>query len=179
MESELSASPVCPHCQYRPSTSRAICCPPPMCSSGSTNSTSYSITGFRHWWRTSRTRSSVELRAPQGIVANDRDGLRGEEDASGFSDARIRRGSRSIVGSREDQRNERRHQGATLGGSPATPDDLRKRFETLLIDRCKGKDTTKLRSSLSDFEGRAKCRSKKRLIFKVRQAICRAGHRSN
>ena len=31
------------------------------------------------------------------------------------------------------------------GGSPASPDDLRKRFETFLNDRCKGKDTTKLR----------------------------------
>jgi hypothetical protein len=31
------------------------------------------------------------------------------------------------------------------GGSPATPDDLRKRFETLLKDRCKGKDASKLR----------------------------------
>jgi hypothetical protein len=32
-----------------------------------------------------------------------------------------------------------------FGGSPATPDDLRKRFENLLNDRCKGKDSTKLR----------------------------------
>lgn len=31
------------------------------------------------------------------------------------------------------------------GGSPATPDDLRKRFEALLSDRCKGKDASKLR----------------------------------
>jgi hypothetical protein len=31
------------------------------------------------------------------------------------------------------------------GGSPATPEDLRKRFEGFLNDRCKGKDTTKLR----------------------------------
>ena len=31
------------------------------------------------------------------------------------------------------------------GGSPTSPDDLRKRFETFLNDRCKGKDTTKLR----------------------------------
>ena len=31
------------------------------------------------------------------------------------------------------------------GGSPATPDDLRKRFEAFLNDRCKGKDTSKLR----------------------------------
>jgi hypothetical protein len=31
------------------------------------------------------------------------------------------------------------------GGSPATPDDLRKRFETFLNDRCKGKDASKLR----------------------------------
>jgi Family of unknown function (DUF6079) len=37
---------------------------------------------------------------------------------------------------------------ATLlqGGSPATLEDLRKRFEAFLNDRCKGKDTTKLRS---------------------------------
>ncbi|MCA3121329.1 MAG: ATP-binding protein [Rhodocyclaceae bacterium] len=31
------------------------------------------------------------------------------------------------------------------GGSPATPDDLRKRFEAFLTDRCKGKDASKLR----------------------------------
>ncbi|AJP47972.1 ATPase [Rugosibacter aromaticivorans] len=31
------------------------------------------------------------------------------------------------------------------GGSPATPDDLRKRFEAFLNERCKGKDATKLR----------------------------------
>jgi len=31
------------------------------------------------------------------------------------------------------------------GGSPATPDDLRKRFEAFLKDRCKGKDASKLR----------------------------------
>jgi hypothetical protein len=32
-----------------------------------------------------------------------------------------------------------------LGGSPATPDDLRKRFESFLNERCKGKDASKLR----------------------------------
>jgi len=31
------------------------------------------------------------------------------------------------------------------GGSPATPEDLRKRFEIFLNDRCKGKDASKLR----------------------------------
>jgi hypothetical protein len=31
------------------------------------------------------------------------------------------------------------------GGSPAAPDELRKRFETFLADRCKGKDIGKLR----------------------------------
>jgi hypothetical protein len=31
------------------------------------------------------------------------------------------------------------------GGSPATPDDLRKRFEGFLAERCKGRDTSKLR----------------------------------
>ena len=36
-------------------------------------------------------------------------------------------------------------QALLLGGSPATPDELRKRFEAFLNDRCKGKDTSKLR----------------------------------
>ena len=36
-------------------------------------------------------------------------------------------------------------QALLLGGSPATPEDLRKRFEAFLSDRCKGKDTSKLR----------------------------------
>ena len=31
------------------------------------------------------------------------------------------------------------------GGSPATPEDLRKRFESFLNEYCKGKDTSKLR----------------------------------
>ena len=31
------------------------------------------------------------------------------------------------------------------GGSPAAPDELRKRFESFLNVRCKGKDTTKTR----------------------------------
>ncbi|WP_462331379.1 DUF6079 family protein, partial [Thiohalocapsa halophila] len=31
------------------------------------------------------------------------------------------------------------------GGSPAAPDELRRRFENFLNDRCKGKDTSKLR----------------------------------
>lgn len=31
------------------------------------------------------------------------------------------------------------------GGAPATPDDLRRRFEAFLNDRCKGKDASKLR----------------------------------
>ena len=32
-----------------------------------------------------------------------------------------------------------------LGGSPATPEDLRERFELFLNERCKGKDASKLR----------------------------------
>jgi hypothetical protein len=31
------------------------------------------------------------------------------------------------------------------GGSPAAPEELRKRFESFLNERCKGKDTSKLR----------------------------------
>ncbi|MCC7280648.1 MAG: hypothetical protein IT487_20360 [Chromatiaceae bacterium] len=37
------------------------------------------------------------------------------------------------------------HLALLAGGSPATPDELRKRFETFINDRCKGKDAGKLR----------------------------------
>jgi hypothetical protein len=36
-------------------------------------------------------------------------------------------------------------QALLAGGSPATSDELRKRFETFISDRCKGKDAGKLR----------------------------------
>jgi hypothetical protein len=36
-------------------------------------------------------------------------------------------------------------QALLAGGSPATPEELRKRFETFINDRCKGKDAGKLR----------------------------------
>ena len=37
------------------------------------------------------------------------------------------------------------NQALLAGGSPATPEELRKRFETFINDRCKGKDAGKLR----------------------------------
>ena len=42
-------------------------------------------------------------------------------------------------------KNEEIKQALLQGGSPATPDDLRKRFDTFMNERCKGKDATKLR----------------------------------
>ena len=36
-------------------------------------------------------------------------------------------------------------QALLAGGSPATPEDLRRRFESFMTDRCKGKDASKLR----------------------------------
>lgn len=49
-------------------------------------------------------------------------------------------GLEKVVVAGDDIRNALLH-----GGSPATPEDLRKRFETFLTERCKGKDTSKLR----------------------------------
>ncbi len=36
-------------------------------------------------------------------------------------------------------------QALLAGGSPAAPEELRKRFEAFLTKRCKGKDSSKLR----------------------------------
>lgn len=42
-------------------------------------------------------------------------------------------------------KNEEIKQALLQGGSPATPDELRKRFDAFMNERCKGKDATKLR----------------------------------
>ena len=46
---------------------------------------------------------------------------------------------------RVDVTGEEIRQALLLGGSPATPDELRKRFDTFMNERCKGKDATRLR----------------------------------
>lgn len=149
VESELSASPVCPHCQFRPSGEQGDMLPAanvlkqldeeldkllenwvqtlvenledPIIQSNFEllkASSREIVTGF------AKKKTLPNIVTPEFVTAV-------QEALSGLEKI-------SVTG--EDIK------AALLqGGSPATPEDLRKRFETFLNDRCKGRDTTKLR----------------------------------
>ncbi|MGR9398874.1 DUF6079 family protein [Rhizobium leguminosarum] len=149
VESELSASPVCPHCNFRPASEQGDLLPAsnvlkqlddeldrllegwvqtlvdnledPIIQSNFEllkDSSRKIVTGF------AENKTLPEFVTPEFIAAV-QEALSGLEKISVAQDD-IRRA-------------------LLQGGSPATPEDLRKRFEAFLNDRCKGKDTTKLR----------------------------------
>lgn len=149
IDSELSASPVCPHCNFRPANEQGNLLPAanvlkqlddeldrllegwvqtlvdnledPIIQSNFEllkDSSRKIVTGF------AETKTLPEFVTPEFIAAV-------QEALSGLEKI-------DVTG--EDIR-----KALLQGGSPATPEDLRKRFETFLNDRCKGKDTTKLR----------------------------------
>lgn len=149
VDSELSASPVCPHCNFRPANEQGDLLPAanvlkqlddeldrllegwvqtlvdnledPIIQSNFEllkDTSRKIVTGF------AETKTLPEMVTPEFIAAV-------QEALSGLE---------KISVAQEDIRKALLH-----GGSPATPEDLRKRFEAFLNDRCKGKDTTKLR----------------------------------
>lgn len=149
VESELSASPVCPHCSFRPANEQGDLLPAanvlrqlddelgrllegwvqtlvdnledPIIQSNFEllkDSSRKIVTGF------AETKTLPEMVTLEFIAAV-REALSGLE---------------KVVVSGDDIRH-----ALLQGGSPATPEDLRKRFETFLNDCCKGKDTVKLR----------------------------------
>ena len=149
VDSELAASPVCPHCNFRPANEQGDMLPSanvlkqlddeldrllenwvqtlvenledPIIQSNFEllkDSSRRIVTGF------AETRTLPDMVTPEFIAA-------AQEALSGLE---------KITVTSEDIK-----QALLQGGSPATPDDLRKRFEAFLNDRCKGKDTSKLR----------------------------------
>lgn len=149
VESELSASPVCPHCGFRPANEQGDLLPAANVLKQLDDELDRLIDG---WTQTlldnlddPTIQDNFDLLKPAAhslvdgfisskslpdpvtpeFVAAVQEALSGLEKIN-VSSADIR-------------------QALLQGGSPATPEDLRKRFESLLNDRCKGKDTTKLR----------------------------------
>ncbi|MGO7485622.1 DUF6079 family protein [Rhizobium ruizarguesonis] len=149
VDSELSTSPVCPHCSFRPANEQGDMLPAanvlkqvddeldrllegwiqtlvdnledPIIQSNFEllkESSRKIVTGF------AETKTLPEMVTPEFIAAV-------QEALSGLE---------KVVVAGDDIRH-----ALLQGGSPATPEDLRKRFEAFLIDRCKGKDTVKLR----------------------------------
>lgn len=149
VDSELAANPVCPHCNFRPANEQGDMLPAanvlkqlddeldqllenwvqtlvenledPIIQSNFEllkESSRKIVSGF------AETRTLPEMVTPDFIAAV-------QEALSGLE---------KITVTGEDIK-----QALLQGGSPATPEDLRKRFESFLNERCKGKDTTKLR----------------------------------
>jgi hypothetical protein len=149
VESDLSASPVCPHCNLRPANEQGDMLPAANVLKQLDDELDRLIDGW-----TQTLLDNLEDPIIQGNFDLLKPVARSLLD--GFISSKTLRdpvtpdlvaaiqealsGLEKINVSSEDIR-----QALLQGGSPATPEDLRKRFESFLNDRCKGKDTTKLR----------------------------------
>ena len=149
VDSELAASPVCPHCNFRPANEQGDMLP----AGNMLKQLDDELDRLLESW----VQTLVDnLEDP--IIQSNFELLRpsSRKIVSGFAEtgtlpdmvtpefiAAVQEalsGLERITVNGEDIK-----QALLQGGSPATPEDLRKRFEGFLNDRCKGKDTTKLR----------------------------------
>lgn len=149
IDSELAASPVCPHCNFRPANEQGDMLPAANVLKQLDDELDQLLDG---WVQT--LLDNLEDPIIQSNFELLKEGSR--KIVTGFVDSKslpdpvtpefisavqeALSGLDKVVVSGSDIR-----QALLQGGSPATPEDLRKRFEAFLSDRCKGKDTTKLR----------------------------------
>lgn len=149
IDSELAASPVCPHCNFRPANEQGDMLP----AGNVLKQLDDELDRLLESWVQTLVdnledpiiQSNFELLKPSS-----------RKIVSGFAESGtlpdmvtpefIGAVQEALSGlERITVTDEEIKQALLQGGSPATPEDLRKRFEAFLNDRCKGKDTTKLR----------------------------------
>ena len=149
VDSELAASPVCPHCNFRPANEQGDMLP----AGNVLKQLDDELDQLLQSWVQTLVdnledpiiQSNFELLKPSS-----------RKIVSGFAETGtlpdmvtpefIAAVQEALSGlERITVTDEEIKQALLQGGSPATPEDLRKRFEGFLNDRCKGKDTTKLR----------------------------------
>ncbi|WP_240884137.1 DUF6079 family protein [Sphingomonas sp. SFZ2018-12] len=149
LESDLSASPVCPHCGFRPANEQGDLLPAANVLKQMDDELDRLIDGWRQTLLDNLDdpiiQENFDLLKPaaRGIVNGFISSKALPEPVTPEFVAAVQEalsGLEKINVSGEDIR-----QALLQGGSPATPEDLRKRFEAFLNGRCKGKDTTKLR----------------------------------
>lgn len=149
IDSELAASPVCPHCNFRPANEQGDMLP----AANVLKQLDDELDQLQDGW-VQTLLDNLEDPIIQSNFELLKEGSR--KIVTGFVDTKslpdpvtpefinavqeALSGLDKVVVSGGDIR-----QALLQGGSPATPEDLRKRFEAFLTDRCKGKDTTKLR----------------------------------
>lgn len=149
VERELETSPVCPHCGFRPANEQGDLLPAANVLKALDDELDRLLEG---WQRTLLDnlddpiiQANFELLRPK-----QRDLIKGFLASKALPDpvtpefvAAVQEalsGLEKIVVTGDDIK-----RALLAGGSPATPEDLRKRFESFLSERCKGKDAGKLR----------------------------------
>jgi hypothetical protein len=149
IESELTASPVCPHCNFRPANEQRELLPAANVLKGFDDELDALLTAWQQTLLDNLddpiTQANFDL-----LQAGQRDQIQGflakrtlpDSVTPGFISAvqEALSGLEKIIVSADDIK-----QALLSGGSPAAPEELRKRFESFLNERCKGKDTSKLR----------------------------------
>lgn len=149
VESELAASPFCPHCSFRPANEQGEMLP----AANVLKQLDEELDRLLASWQQTLLdnlddpiiQANFDLLRPAPralIVSFGKSKLLPDPVPPDFVAAvqEALSGLEKVGVSSEDIKNALLH-----GGSPASPDDLRKRFENFLNERCKGKDTTKLR----------------------------------
>ena len=148
-EPTLFTAPVCPHCQFRPSAEQLELLP----AANRLNKLDDDLDQLQTNWQ-------------QTLLENLEDSF--TQDSLGLLPAASKKLIEAFLASRTlpapltqefanavqealsglekiEVKGDEIKQALLQGGSPATPDDLRKRFDALISDRSKGKDASKLR----------------------------------
>ncbi|MGD8217686.1 DUF6079 family protein [Pseudomonas thivervalensis] len=148
-ESELNASPYCPHCSFKPANEQLQL----GVAAGALAQLDEDLDLLLANWQQTlldnledpTIKASLEL-----LKANSRELIESFVDSRTFPDpvtsifvGAVQEALSGLVPITLSSADLRR--GLISGGSPVTPDDLRKRFDDLLKEACKGKDVSKLR----------------------------------
>ena len=149
VESELSASPVCPHCGFRPANEQGDLLPASNVLKQLDDELDRLIDGWTQTLLDNLDDPIIQenfdlLKPATRSIVNDFISSKAlPEPVTPEFVAAVQEALSGLE--KINVSGEEITQALLQGGSPATPEDLRKRFESFLNDRCKGKDTTKLR----------------------------------
>jgi hypothetical protein len=149
VESELAASPFCPHCSYRPANEQGEMLPAANVLKQLDEELDRLLASWQQTLLDNLDDPIIQANfdllrpAPRALIVSFVKSKALPDPVPPDFVAAVQEalsGLEKIGVSSDDIKN-----ALLQGGSPASPDDLRKRFETFLNDRCKGKDTSKLR----------------------------------
>jgi len=149
LESELVASPVCPHCGFRPANEQGDLLPAANVLKAMDDELDRLVQGWQQTLLDNLSDPIIQANF-ELLKAAQRDLIKGFLASKALPDPvtpefvaamqEALSGLEKIVVTGDDIK-----KALLTGGSPATPDDLRKRFESFMNERCKGKDAGKLR----------------------------------